>query len=169
MAASPTRLSPDSPLAPVALALLAPDIAGNVGTLMRLSACLAVPLALIEPLGFPLDDRKLARAGLDYADRARVTRYPDWAAFMAARPGRLIAVETGGAVRVDAARFLAGDTLLLGAESSGLPGWALAAADAVVTLPMLPGARSLNIALAAAMALGEALRQTSGWPGSEGA
>jgi tRNA (cytidine/uridine-2'-O-)-methyltransferase len=161
MVASPTRLS--SP-ATLRLALLAPDIAGNVGTLMRLSACLGVALDLIEPLGFPFSDKKLARAGLDYADLAQVTRHADWAAFLARLPGRLIAIETDAPTRLDAAAFLPGDTLLLGAESSGLPDWALTRADLAVRLPMLPGRRSLNVAIAAAMALGEALRQIEGWP-----
>ncbi len=161
MVASPTRLSPAPALR---LALLAPDIAGNVGTLMRLSACLGVPLDLIEPLGFPFSDKKLARAGLDYAEAALVTRHADWSAFLDALPGRLVAIETGAPVRLDAARFLPGDTLLLGAETTGLPDWALARADDAVRLPMLPDRRSLNVALAAAMALGEALRQTESWP-----
>lgn len=160
MLASPTRLSPPARLR---LALLAPDIAGNVGTLMRLAACLDVPLDLIEPLGFPFSDKKLARAGLDYAERAAVTRHADWDLFLAALPGRLVAIETGAPVRLDAAAFAPGDTLLLGAESSGLPDWALARADLGVRLPMLPGRRSLNVAITAAMALSEALRQTGGW------
>ncbi|OQW48317.1 MAG: rRNA methyltransferase [Proteobacteria bacterium SG_bin6] len=164
MVASPTRLS--SP-ATLRLALLAPDIAGNVGTLMRLAACLGVALDLIEPLGFPFSDKKLARAGLDYADLAQVTRHADWPAFLECLPGRLIAIETSAAVRLDAAAFLPGDTLLLGAESSGLPDWALARADLAVRLPMLAGRRSLNVAIAAAMTLSEALRQVNGWP-SEG-
>ncbi len=151
----------------VRLALHEPDIAGNVGTLMRLSACLAVPLDLIEPMGFPLADKQLARAGLDYAALAHVTRHADWAAFLASRTGRLVAIETGGAVALRDAIFHPGDTLLLGAESRGLPADVLAATDLVVRIPLVPGRRSLNVAVAAAIALGEALRQTNGWPGEE--
>lgn len=161
MAASPTRLSAPRP---PRLALLEPDIAGNVGTLLRLSACLGVPIDLIEPLGFPFSDKKLARAGLDYADAALMRRHVDWAAFLAALPGRLVAIETGAPTRLGTATFLPGDTLLLGAESRGLPDWALARADLAVRLPMLAGRRSLNVAVAAAIALGEALRQTQAWP-----
>ncbi|MBX9795711.1 MAG: tRNA (cytidine(34)-2'-O)-methyltransferase [Sphingomonas sp.] len=146
------------------LALLEPDIAGNVGTLMRLSACLGVPLDLIEPMGFPLSDRQLVRAGLDYAARAVVVRHIDWTAFATARTGRLVAVETAGAVALGDADFQPGDTLLLGAESRGLPPAIVGAADLVVRIPLVPGSRSLNVAVAAALVLSEALRQTNGWP-----
>ncbi|MFM9827633.1 MAG: tRNA (cytidine(34)-2'-O)-methyltransferase [Sphingomonas sp.] len=146
------------------LALFQPDIAGNVGTILRLGACLGVPVDLIEPMGFAYSDRALARAGMDYAAQAAVTRHADWAAFEARVPGRIVLLTTRGATRLDAARFNLGDTLLLGAESSGVPDHVHARADLRVLIPLVSGRRSLNVAVAAAMVLGEALRQTGGWP-----
>jgi len=146
------------------LALFQPDIAGKVGTIMRLCACVGVPLDLIEPMGFPFSDKGLARAGMDYAARAAVTRHADWDAFVPRVPGRIVLLTTRGAVRLDEARFDADDTLLLGAESSGVPDHVHNRADLRVTIPLVPGFRSLNVAVAGAIALGEALRQTGRWP-----
>ena len=147
------------------LAMFEPDIAGNVGTLLRLAACMAVGVDLIEPMGFPWSSRALARAGMDYAAAATVVRHTDWAAFEAQVTGRLVLLTTRAAVRLPEARFKSDDILLLGSESAGAPAAVHARADLAVRVPMREGMRSLNIAIAGAMALGEALRQTDGWPG----
>jgi tRNA (cytidine/uridine-2'-O-)-methyltransferase len=146
------------------LALFQPDIAGNVGTILRLGACLGVPVDLIEPMGFPWSDRALARAGMDYAARAEVRRHADWEAFAAQVPGRIVLLTTRGGTRLDEARFAPGDTLLLGSESAGAPDFVHDRADLALRIPLAPGFRSLNVAIAAGIALGEALRQTGGWP-----
>ena len=146
------------------IALYQPDIAGNVGTLLRLAACLGVAVDLIEPMGFAYSDRALARAGMDYAALADVVRHVDWDAFEAQLPGRIVLLTTRGALRIDQARFHPTDTLLLGSESAGVPDDVHDRADLRVTIPMRSGFRSLNVAVSAAMALGEALRQTQGWP-----
>jgi tRNA (cytidine/uridine-2'-O-)-methyltransferase len=145
------------------LALYEPDIAGNVGTILRLAACLGVAVDLIEPMGFAFSDRALARAGMDYAAAAEVTRHADWEAFEA-QAGRIVLLTTRGGVRLDKAQFGPSDTLLLGSESAGAPAPVHDRADLRVCIPMRPGFRSLNVAVAGAMALGEALRQTAGWP-----
>ena len=147
------------------IALFEPDIAGNVGTILRLGACLDVGVDLIEPMGFAWGDRALARAGMDYAGLVDVMRHVDWDAFRGAVPGRLVLLTTTGATRLGAMAFEAEDTLLLGSEGSGVPAYVHAAADARVLIPMQPGMRSLNVAVAGAIVLGEALRQTGGWPG----
>ncbi|WP_206432208.1 MULTISPECIES: tRNA (cytidine(34)-2'-O)-methyltransferase [Sphingomonas] len=146
------------------IAMFQPDIAGNVGTILRLGACLGVGIDLIEPMGFPWSDRALARAGMDYAAQASVVRHVDWDAFREQLPGRLVLLTTRGAVPLPSARFDAGDTLLLGSEGSGVPEAVHAAADLAVAIPMRPEMRSLNVAVAGAMVVGEALRQTGGWP-----
>jgi tRNA (cytidine/uridine-2'-O-)-methyltransferase len=148
----------------VRLALFQPDIAGNVGTLLRTAACLGVGVDLIEPMGFAWSDRALARSGMDYAARAEVTRHVDWNAFLDAVNGRIVLMTTRGATRLDRFRFVPGDILLMGSESAGVPAQVHDRADAHVAIPLVPGVRSLNVAVAAAMALGEALRQTEGWP-----
>lgn len=146
------------------LALYQPDQAGNVGTILRLAACLAVPVDVIEPCGFPWGDRALRRAGMDYAEIANVTRHTDWARFEASLPGRIVLLTTAGGVRLDEAQFEAGDTLLFGSESGGVPAEVHVRADLRVRIPQVSGTRSLNIAVAAGIALGEALRQTRRWP-----
>src|ERR1700758_1863587 len=103
------------------IALYQPDIAGNVGTILRLAACFDLPVDVIEPCGFAFSDRALARAGMDYAARVAVTRHADWAAFRAARPGRLLLFTTAGETRLPDMRFEADDMLLFGSESSGAP------------------------------------------------
>jgi tRNA (cytidine/uridine-2'-O-)-methyltransferase len=147
------------------LALFQPDQAGNVGTILRLAACLGVALDVIEPCGFPFSDRALKRAGMDYVERAAVTRHSGWAAFEARLPGRLVLFTTAGAVRLPEARFEAGDTLLFGSESAGVPDAVRARADLRVRIPQAPGTRSLNVAVAAGIGLAEALRQTGAWAG----
>jgi len=146
------------------LALFEPDIAGNVGTILRLAACLGIPVDLIEPMGFAWSDRALARAGMDYAGHVETTRHADWTAFEAGVPGRLVLLTTTGAVPLPEARFEPDDVLLLGSEGRGVPAHVHGRADLRVRIPMRAGYRSLNVAVAGAMALGEALRQTGGWP-----
>lgn len=147
----------------VRLALYQPDIPQNTGTILRLAACLGVPVDIILPAGFDVSDRHLKRAGLDYLARVDLTRHADWAAFRAARASRLVLLTTKGAVRHTDFAFADGDTILLGRESSGVPTDVHQAADARVRIPLQPGLRSLNIAVAAALVLGEALRQTGGF------
>ncbi|MEH3122064.1 MAG: tRNA (cytidine(34)-2'-O)-methyltransferase [Sphingomonas phyllosphaerae] len=146
------------------IALYQPDIAGNVGTLLRLGACLGVAVDLIEPMGFPWSDRALARSGMDYAGKVEVRRHVDWDAFLSASTGRIVLATTTGAVPLTAARFAADDILLLGSEGAGVPTDVHDRADLRVRVPMRAGLRSLNVAVAGAMLLGEALRQTDGWP-----
>ncbi|MFI4976192.1 MAG: tRNA (cytidine(34)-2'-O)-methyltransferase [Caulobacterales bacterium] len=149
------------------LALFQPDIPQNLGAAIRLAACLDVDLEVIGPCAFPLDDRALKRAALDYGPLARISRHDGWGAFLAdpARTeGRLVLLTTKGELSHLAFTFEPGDTLLLGRESAGVPDEVHAAADARLTIPLAPGARSLNVVVAAAMALGEALRQTNGFP-----
>ncbi len=147
------------------LALFEPDQAGNVGTLLRLGACLGVPVDVIEPCGFPWSDKALKRAGMDYAAMANVTRHADWAAFEARLAGRLALFTTAGAVRLPAARFEPGDTLLFGSESRGAPAAVHKRADLRVRIPQAGGTRSLNLAVAAGIGVAEALRQTGLWAG----
>lgn len=146
------------------IALHQPEIAGNVGTILRLAACLDLPVDIIEPCGFAFADRALARAGMDYAARAAVSRHADWAAFREAQRGRLVLLTTHGGTRLPDAAFAVGDILLLGSESAGVPAAVHAAAACRVRVPMAAGERSLNLAVACAIAVGEALRQTGGWP-----
>ena len=147
------------------LALFEPDQAGNVGTILRLAACLGVPVDIIEPCGFPWSDRALKRAGMDYAEIAEVTRHESWTAFQARLPGRLVLMTTKAALPLPSASFEPDDTLLMGSESRGAPDEVHARADLRVRIPQAAGTRSLNIAVAAGIALAEALRQTNGWPG----
>ena len=148
------------------LALHQPDQAGNVGTILRLAACLGVPVDIVEPCGFPFSDRALKRAGMDYAEMAAVTRHSGWAAFEAALPGRLVLFTTAGALPLPEARFEPGDTLLFGSESRGAPEAVHERAELRVRIPQVPGTRSLNLAVAAGIGLAEAIRQTGLWAGS---
>lgn len=141
------------------IALFQPDIAGNVGTILRLGACLDIGVDLIEPMGFPWGDRALRRAGMDYADAAEVRRHADWVAFRAATAGRIVLATTRGAVGLWDARFRADDVLLLGSEGSGVPEEVHAAAGLRVAIPMRARMRSLNVAVAGAMIAGEMVRQ----------
>jgi tRNA (cytidine/uridine-2'-O-)-methyltransferase len=149
------------------LALFEPDIPQNAGTILRLAACLGVGVDLIEPMGFVLTDAKFRRAGLDYSAQAALTRHASFAAFEAARrggSGRLVLFTTQAATPYTDFAFAPSDTLLFGRESSGVTAAVRAAADARLRIPLAAGMRSLNVAVAAAMALGEALRQTGGFP-----
>jgi tRNA (cytidine/uridine-2'-O-)-methyltransferase len=147
------------------LALFEPDIPQNTGALLRLAACLGAGVDLIEPCGFLIDDRRLRRAALDYAALVAVRRHAAWSTFLAERDprSRLILLTTGGTIPLHRFEFAAGDTLLLGRESAGVPPFVHDAAFARIVIPLQPGARSLNVALAGAIALGEALRQTGGF------
>ncbi|HYI49813.1 MAG TPA: tRNA (cytidine(34)-2'-O)-methyltransferase [Allosphingosinicella sp.] len=145
------------------LALHQPDQAGNVGTILRLAACLGVPVDVIEPCGFPWGDRALKRAGMDYAAIANVTRHAGWEAFAAGLAGRLVLFTTAGAIRLPEARFEAGDILVFGSESHGAPKEVHERADLRVRIPQVEGTRSLNLAVAAGIGLAEALRQTGNW------
>lgn len=146
------------------ISLYQPDIAGNVGTILRLAACLGVPVDIIEPCGFAFSDRSLRRSGMDYAADAEVIRHPDWTAFDAARRGRLVLLTTAAELTLINTCFDPGDILLLGSEGAGVPPDIHAAADLRVRIPMRPGFRSLNVAVSAGIAIAEALRQTGGWP-----
>jgi tRNA (cytidine/uridine-2'-O-)-methyltransferase len=145
------------------LALYQPDIPQNTGTMLRLAACLGVPVEIIEPAGFDVSDRHLRRAGLDYLERVSVTRHVSWRVFeqwRAEHGFRLLLATTKGALPYTDVAFNADDLILVGRESAGVPEDVHRAADARVVIPMRPGLRSLNVAVAAAMLLGEALRQT---------
>ena len=146
------------------LALFEPDQAGNVGTILRLAACLSVPVDIVEPCGFPFSDRALKRAGMDYAEMAAVTRHATWSEFEARLAGRLVLFTTVGPARLAESRFEPGDTLLFGSESRGAPGHIHDRADLRLRIPQAAGTRSLNLAVAAGIGLAEALRQTGGWP-----
>ncbi|UKJ75475.1 tRNA (cytidine(34)-2'-O)-methyltransferase [Azospirillum brasilense] len=147
------------------LVLFEPDIPQNAGTLMRLAAGLGVPLDLIEPCGFVLDDRKLRRAGMDYIDQLSLVRHSSWAAYRALpQAGRLVLLTTRGAVPYTEFAFAQDDRIMVGRESAGVPDDVHGAADARLVIPLKPPARSLNVALSAAMVLGEALRQTAALP-----
>lgn len=148
------------------IALYQPDIAPNAGAVMRLAACLGVPLDLIEPLGFILGDPGVRRAGMDYLDFVSLRRHRSWQAFLDERAqapdaGRLVLLTTRADRPYTEFGFLPDDTLIAGRESSGVPRSVHEAADARLRIPMMSRARSLNVALALAMVLGEALRQTA--------
>ena len=153
------------------LGLYQPDIPQNTGTMLRLAACLGVPVEVIEPAGFDVSDRNLRRAGMDYLERALVSRHVSWQAFEAwrtARGLRVVLATTRASVPYTSLAFQPGDVILIGRESAGVPDEVHAAADARVVIPMQPGLRSLNVAVTAAMLLGEALRQTRQFPVIQG-
>ena len=141
------------------LALYQPDIPQNVGSLIRLAACLSVPLEVIEPCGFAFDDERLCRVAMDYYDRARVSRLLSFEALEQQRKGRLVLLTTKGAVLYTDFEFHDDDILMVGREAAGVPEEVHARADARVVIPLNPGLRSLNVATAAAIVLAEAQRQ----------
>lgn len=146
------------------LVLFQPDIPQNAGALMRLAACFGVGMDIVEPCGFLLSDRRLKRAGMDYLDLVDRTVWSGWQAYgTAEHAGRMVLLTTAGDTAYTGFRFAADDRLVVGRESAGVPPEVHAAADARLVVPMRPGARSLNVAAAAAMVLGEALRQTDGF------
>ena len=149
------------------LALLEPDIPQNAGTLFRLAACMGIPVDFIEPAGFDASDRNLRRAGLDYLAHVHIERHLDFAHFERWRRNhryRLILATTHGAQNAYAFRFEPRDIIMLGRESAGAPPHVHEAADARIALPLAPGLRSLNIAVAGAKLVGEALRQLDALP-----
>ncbi|MEH3039454.1 MAG: tRNA (cytidine(34)-2'-O)-methyltransferase [Sphingomonas paucimobilis] len=147
------------------IALYEPEIAGNVGAVMRLGACLGVAVDLIEPLGFAWDDRRVRRTAMDYIDHVSVTRHADFAAFRAVRAGsRLVLFTTKSTQSAYEFRFEPDDVLLFGKESAGVPQAVADACDAGLRLPIRAEVRSMNLATAAALALGEGLRQTGALP-----
>lgn len=150
------------------LALYQPDIPQNTGTILRMAACLGVGVDVIMPAGFDMTDRSLRRAGLDYLDHVDLVRHADWEAFRGAvrlAGRRLVLLTTRAELTHAEFRFEANDTLMLGRESAGVPDAVHATVEARVKIPMREGLRSLNIAVAGALVLGEALRQTGQWPG----
>lgn len=167
-----TRKRADAKNAPhlgrgLGLALYQPDIAANAGAAIRLAACLGTPILVIEPCGFVWDDRRLRRAGLDYLADAALTRFPSWAAFEAwrrAEQARLVLLSTQAREDYLSVGYRPGDVLLGGRESAGVPEEVRACADLCVRVPMAPARRALNVVTALAMVLGEALRQTNGFP-----
>jgi tRNA (cytidine/uridine-2'-O-)-methyltransferase len=150
------------------LALFQPDIPQNLGAALRLGACLGVPVDVIEPCGFPLSDRAVRRAAMDYAGLGEVVRHASWADFLNLHRGRIVLFTTKAAAPFHAFDYRADDILLFGRESAGVPDEVHAAADARLFIPLVEGARSLNVVTAAAMALGEGLRRTHGFPSAVG-
>jgi tRNA (cytidine/uridine-2'-O-)-methyltransferase len=149
---------------PLSIALYQPDIAQNTGTILRLCACLGMTTHIIEPAGFPTSDRAFRRAGMDYLDAVDIVRHASWREFEAWRHSghnRLVLFTTKATLSYLDYSFETNDVLLFGRESAGVPDEVHDAADARLVIPLRPGLRSLNVALAAAMAAGEALRQTS--------
>jgi tRNA (cytidine/uridine-2'-O-)-methyltransferase len=145
------------------LALFEPDIPQNAAAIIRLGACLGVAVDIIEPCGFLLSEAGFRRAGLDYVERADIHRHASWEAFCATRTGRLVLLTTKASLSYTAFGFAPADILLFGRESAGVTDGVHEAADARIRIPLRPGLRSLNVAQAASMALGEALRQTGGF------
>jgi tRNA (cytidine/uridine-2'-O-)-methyltransferase len=152
----------------IRIALYEPDIPQNTGTVLRLCACLGIEAHIIEPAGFPTSDRAFRRAGLDYLDAVAIVRHASWRDFEAWRRQRhrLVLFTTAATVSYLDYSFETEDVLLFGRESAGVPQEVHAAADARLVIPMRPGLRSLNVAIAAAMASGEALRQAGGMQGT---
>lgn len=161
--------------APLRLGLLEPDIPQNTAAMLRTAACLGVPVDVIGPAGFVFGERRMRRAGLDYLDRVRVTHHQSWEAFVdlyrrsAAAEGdaavsRLVLLTTRGDASHIGFRYRPGDVLLVGRESAGVPADVHRTVDARVRIPIADGMRSLNVAVAAAMVLGEALRQLGRFP-----
>jgi tRNA (cytidine/uridine-2'-O-)-methyltransferase len=146
------------------IVLYQPDIPQNTGTILRLCACLGIEAHIIEPAGFAISDRGFRRAGMDYLDQVRLVRHVDWMAFDVWRRAenlRLALFTTKGAIPYFEHRFRDGDLLLFGRETAGVPEHVHVAADVRLLIPMRPGLRALNVAMAAAMVAGEALRQTN--------
>lgn len=149
------------------LALYQPDIPQNAGTMLRLAACLGIAAHVVEPAGFDLSDRALKRAGMDYLGHVTLIRHVSWGEFEAWRAAngrRLVLLTTRGSTPYPDFRFEPSDIVMVGRETSGVPEAVHDVADARLLIPMAPKLRSLNVATAAAMVLGEALRQTNGFP-----
>jgi tRNA (cytidine/uridine-2'-O-)-methyltransferase len=144
------------------LVLFQPDIPQNLGAAVRIAACFETPLEVIEPCGFPLTDKGLRRAAMDYANLATIRRHSSWRAFEQSptrAEGRLILFSTGAAASLWEWTFMETDLLLFGRESAGVPPEVKTAADAMLRIPISAGTRSLNVAVAAGIGLAEARRQ----------
>ncbi len=151
------------------IALYQPDIPQNTGTILRLAACMGIGVDIIEPCGFVLDDKRMRRAGMDYLHRVDLVRHNSWDSYMEAKKdqgGRLLLLSTKAAHLYTDFTYKKDDTLLLGRESEGVPANVHDRADERLIIPMAEGMRSLNVAISGAMVLGEALRQTDGFPQS---
>jgi tRNA (cytidine/uridine-2'-O-)-methyltransferase len=146
------------------LCLYQPEIAGNVGAVMRLGACMGVAVDLIEPMGFTWDDRRVRRTAMDYIDHVDVTRHSSFEAFRSTAPGRLVLLTTKASGKLFDFAFRPDDTLLFGQESAGVPAEVAAACDGRIRIPIRHEVRSFNLATSAAIAVAEALRQTQGLP-----
>jgi tRNA (cytidine/uridine-2'-O-)-methyltransferase len=151
------------------LALFEPDIPPNLGTILRLGACLETPVHVIEPCGFPFSVQTVRRSAMDYLEHAEIHRHDSWQHFLDERQagrfgGRLVLMTTKAAVPYTEFRFAPDDILLFGRESKGAPDYVHAAADARLLIPIRPDLRSINVATAAAIVLGEALRQCDAFP-----
>ena len=148
------------------IALFEPEIAGNVGAILRLCACFGAAVDLIEPMGFAWDDRRVRRTAMDYIDHVAITRHADFGAFKTAIGSRrLLLFSTKSQQSAYDFAFMAEDVLLFGKESAGVPTAIADVCHAQVRIPMRPQVRSMNLATSAALALGEALRQTATLPG----
>lgn len=152
------------------LALYQPDIPQNAGTLLRLAACLSFGVDVIEPCGFLWDEKRMRRAGMDYLDHVAVARHSSWSAFRQANRAagrRLVLLSTKASTRLDRFTFAAHDCIMVGRESAGVPDEVADAADVRLRIPLAPGARSLNVAVAAAITMAEALRQLNAFPAED--
>jgi tRNA (cytidine/uridine-2'-O-)-methyltransferase len=155
------------PPAPLLLALFEPDIAQNAGAMMRTCACLGVDAAIIEPAGFRINDSRFRRAGMDYLDALTIRSHDSWAGFAAwraSRRRRLVLLTTKGSTPLWDFAFREGDIILVGRESAGVPEAVSASADNRLVIPIRPGLRSLNVGIAATIAITEALRQLGSLP-----
>jgi tRNA (cytidine/uridine-2'-O-)-methyltransferase len=147
------------------LALYQPDIPQNCGTILRMAACFQVSVDIIEPCGFIFDDRRLRRSGMDYLDQVDFVKHQSWESFLGARGTcRLVLATTRASVPLPTFSFSADDIIVLGRESAGVPETVADQCDAKIRIPMAPECRSLNVALSAAIILGEAMRQTNSFP-----
>lgn len=147
------------------IALFQPEIPGNVGAILRLAACLNVAVDIIEPTGFVWSDARLKRAAMDYLDHVRIVRHNSWADFCEQAAGRIVLLSSKADLRLPEFAFRNDDVLVMGQESAGVPDDVRSRCDAAIRIPLNPAVRSLNVAVAAGIALGEAVRQTGGWPG----
>jgi len=141
------------------LAVYEPDIAQNLGTMIRLGACLGIPVDVIEPCGFPFSVKALRRSAMDYAELGEIRHHDSWEAYRPTAPGRIVLLTTRATQAVWDFRFRETDTVLVGRESAGVPEQVHRIVDAAILIPMPGGGRSLNVAVAAALTLGEAVRQ----------
>ncbi len=146
------------------LAIYQPEIPGNLGAMLRLAACFGVGVDIVEPCGFAFSDKRMKRAGMDYIDHVVLTRHVDWSAFRAAQTGRVLLLSSKAKARVHDFTFAADDVLLFGQESAGVPDAVRDECDAALRIPLGTHVRSLNVSVAAGIALGEALRQTGELP-----